>query len=368
MKKKYHLISIFLALLLALPINAYASPSDKSSQSASKAQTREIISFGKKFGWNLDEISFLQKSSGLDSLSSKKNWESQIERSAQFMGLSGKSESYELVYGQLVELDSTSKLPYTLEFRFWFGKASGKMLCAYTAVIPYGNGGYEEDRALYRDLSSKRTDIQRDMKSYYERNLLKAEDDISAKDFPVAYKITNLAANRAFQDLFSQYGFYSSSMEFGYALPALSDSRKPEGSAKNFLSTRDLEKALFVATDGKGVGSKIDSSNLFFAERSYFVPNSKSKFYIGFCVANEKGSVLSYNELNSFKNGDKVYPDYCFLIVRPAKPQKDGSLDRFFYPASTSLQTISNDMQSYFKGIRPGTSASNAKNGRLYPL
>ena len=356
---------MLLLLLLAANFSASASPSDPANQEATRTQVREIFSFGKRFNWPLEDIAFVQKTSGGDSLASKQSWGSTIERYAQLTGLPGDTENYNLVYGQKTLYVSEYELPYTLEFRFWFGKASGRMLSAYIAIIPYGDGGYDEDRAFLRNINESESNIVRDMKSYYQRNILKANDEISSKDFPLAYKITNLSANKAFQTLFSQYGFYADNLSFGYTIPRPSNPKDPESKGQNHFSTRDLEKALFVATNGKGKTLSIDSSSFFFAEQSYVVPNSKNKFYIDFCAANEKGPIMTYSQISSFKSGKKVYPDYCFLIVRPAKPKSGGALDRFFYPADTSLKTISADMQLYFSGKSLG---SNTYSNNIYLL
>lgn len=80
----------------------------------------------------------------------------------------------------------------------------------------------------------------------------------------------------------------------------------------------------YIAGDWKYRDNEDDFT---YGEKKYTLPDGNS-FYIAFF-------------------GYKNY--YMFLLVRPAKFNKDGKLDHFFYPPNTTLEQIKVDMDDYFK-------------------
>ncbi len=229
------------------------------------------------------------------------------------------------------------------------------------------------------------TDVDNAIKSFLKNNKARSSDATAALDFPMGLRSSNEKYNRLFINKFRAFGwkdtpttlyhntstlplterdsnigyFYFSSAQTLQGLKASSSvNLLPNTMPKQTLAQMNAYPAWAAGwrseAQEKEQEAKLDPnkrylpsfSEFYFAEKKYKLNNTQS-FYVDFVMDFQTVS------LNDQTNTTKPAVAYAFLVVKPAKKNKLGKLDRFIYAPNTKLSTIESDMKLYFAGKTP---------------
>lgn len=270
----------------------------------------------------------------------------------------------------------------TYQFHFIFDETQKDTLIA-AYVQPSIASEYGIDTLL--PINTTPTSVDNTIKAFLKTNQAVATDKIAALDFPMALRSSNAKYNQLFINKFRALGWKDAPTTLyqnSYTLP-LTENESNIGyfyfsSAQTLQGLKASNKVNLLPpaiskqtltqykpfpgwdagwrseTQQKEAEANLDSSatympsfsEFYFMEKKYKLTNTQS-FYIDF-VAD-----FSTTENNDEKQSTKTSIAYAFLVVKPAKKNSKGKLDRFIYAPNVKLSTIESDMKLYFAGKTP---------------
>lgn len=344
----------------------------------------------KQAGWSTSQIKFINEiplatepSTGNTANSEYASYKA-IQKASSSAKLTGYTQ-YQKNLRDLVAQTSGKRINgigVTYQFHFIFDETNKNTLVA-AYIEPSIASEYGIDTLF--SINTTSTNVDNAIKSFLKTNQAVAVDKIAALDFPMALRSSNAKYNQLFINKFRAFGwkdipvtlyqnsytlpltenestigyFYFSSAQTLQGLKASSSvNLLPESMSKQSL---DQYKAFPKWDAGwrsesqqKEEESSLDSSTaympsfseFYFMEKKYKLTNTQS-FYIDFVA-----------DFNTIQNDDKEKSTktsiaYAFLVVKPAKKNSNGKLDRFIYAPNTKLSTIQADMKLYFAGKAP---------------
>lgn len=191
--------------------------------------------------------------------------------------------------------------------------------------------------------TKKQADAIASIKKTYDKNIVAPRTGVSLYDAPIGFRIDK-AENLALNKWFKANGWDLKNKAFYQQFNPLIDVKGNTKENFSFLSDEDVRLAMqadSVRKNGIQVAMIMPSTGFYYTEQRYTFNQKKNAFYIDFCASNV-----------AFKNGE-ASPLFAWLIVKPDKKNKDGKLDRFYYPVTTKLSTITSDMKDYISGKTP---------------
>lgn len=181
------------------------------------------------------------------------------------------------------------------------------------------------------------------IKKTYDKNIVMPRTGVSLYDAPVGFRIDK-SESLALNKWFKASGWDLKNKTFYQQFNPLVDSTNNAKEEFSFLSDQEVLLAMqadSVRKNGIQVAMFMPSAGFYYTEQRYTFNQKKNAFYIDFCASNV-----------SFKN-EEASPLFAWLIVKPDQKNKDGKLDRFYYPVTAKLSTIVTDMKDYFSGKTP---------------
>lgn len=192
----------------------------------------------------------------------------------------------------------------------------------------------ENDKAasIYPMDKAALADIEKDALAYAKANIFLPTSKIAQRSVIYGYKVET-AANKGLRDFWAGRGWTTSNWTFY-------QNAYEEGRTA-YLTAEEINQAMKVsgeATGGVQVAMIMPSTGFYFTERNYRIKDTENRFFIDFVASG----------IDPTADKDKLGANFAFLIVKPAKVNQDGTLDKYFYPTDAKMSTIVRDMTKIF--------------------
>lgn len=209
-----------------------------------------------------------------------------------------------------------------------------KILGAYIIVYPMVNMVSIKTEKIILPINSSLKDIKSLMANYYSEYSVKPYNFLAALDFPGG-KIMNTKKQENIRAFFKNYDW------------------KPEQymfleSSYFKVSKQEIDQIKKCSENIGMIGPDI-IYNFLYAERAFKIKNTEDMYFIDFCLA------VDLNNFDASIEKDAQIIDLqkiglgAWLMVKPAKKNKEGKLDRFIYSINTPISKVTTDMKAYFK-------------------
>lgn len=314
---------------------------------ANKNQTKAIVDFGKKYNADLSKYTF--ESMPADPI--QLNERDAFVTASKAVGLNGNTGRSTKIFVATIGVHDTGfTLPYYQQYIFTFTNDTLEGAAIRIAPSDGVTINLNEAQLLpFTALDTKTTANAEMIQSinttiqYYGGILAKPANLKAALDFPSGIK-ADATVNKTLNTWFTKQGWKANNWTFYSNYVTLVDPADVSKGNVAYLGATDIQLAM-LASSNNGTKAQVrmllPDSGFYFTERSYKIKNTNNYFNIDFCA-----SQIDATQPNS-------QPLFSWLIVKPLKENSAGKLDRFYYPANTSIKTITQDMNAYYNGKTP---------------
>lgn len=332
-----------------------------SSAKATEAIVKNMADYLKKQGWSLNpawkasvgsasskedlDIALLYDTE--DTLKANYAKEKEANKKAKLPGYTYFQDGITTAWIE-TELDGYS-YQFTMKYEWKNNKA--RLLGGYISIT----SGYG-DVLLLQPLNSKAATLRKNAKTQAAKvekaNKATPIDSLAALDFPGGRKLSaKISAD--FANIFAQEGWKNMQKTQFYTDPSISKGNIIKDSEK--ATAKAATRAIGDLQEYKEISEEQNHESpadgrLNYAEKKYTI--ASGSYYVDFCI-----EVASYVGGNP-DTWEKKNVTNIFLVVKPAKKNAAGSLERFIYPADTKSTVIAADMADYFKGNSPSHAMS----------
>lgn len=301
--------------------------------SATAQQKALILEFAKKQGLDLSGYTF--EVLGSDPIQAEKR--ADFVAASEKVGLKGNTARSASILS-VVTSNSITGYPIPYFKQYLFSVSANRLDGAAIRMAPTNGHTMDMDHAVLVAFHNK--DMQatalRDIIKAYDKNMAKAPAPVAALDFPVGMRASE-DIEKALQSYFSDNGWRASEWKFYKNMPELANALNITEGYRNYLNDAEVGKAMAAsANGGPQVMMMMPPSDFYFAERTFKIAGTSRRFYVDYCA-------FGINPEH-----EDAKPTFSWLIVKPAKANMNGKLDRFFYPVDTKITDIAKDMNAYF--------------------
>lgn len=342
MKKNIIAGLLSVAMLAAAPMSALAMNEaitlppaiEVQEQKPTTIEATHIDAFLKKYGWDKKE------NGALTSADFAKDFAAAYFVGDDFKTIETLSKPLEL-RGWTSEESSTlytakkdyktGDYNYQLVFAVFTDIKTGLVNAAVVKRLPT-NLDVDKAASIYSMEKPAFATYEKDALAYAKANIFMPSNKIAQRSLIHGYKVSP-GYNDGLKSFWKGRGWSSNNWTFYQ--------NAVEEGHKAYLSGPEVNQAMKVsgeATGGVQVAMIMPSSGFYFAERSYKIKGTQNGFFIDFVASG----------INPAADSDKLGANFAFLIVKPAKVNMDGELEKFFYPTTAKLSTIAKDMNDYF--------------------
>lgn len=220
----------------------------------------------------------------------------------------------------------------------WFHVTSGIFQCEGYRFI---------NKEWILPANASKQNIEQLILNDYDKNTVKPIDAIAKTGYFADFKVDDVR-NKTFSALFKASAFKPKNMQFSLLNhDIITDVLTLDGSNKTlkiyqskFFSSKEIKKIESILNQSRNDENKLalNLSQSYFSEHKYslLIDEKKVYYYIDFFV---------YPLSDNNKNKEFI----TWLVVKPAKINKQGVLDRLIYNSTVSKDTIESDIKTYYK-------------------